>query len=108
RFTAQPGFSGIFASTPLALGRRIYVQDLDSNVFALDAATGSVVWRTRFRRMDGGPNGLAAGYGKVYGNTDRSTFALDAGTGKLVWSRALARRPAEAIDVAPVVANGLV
>jgi outer membrane protein assembly factor BamB len=108
RFTAQPGFSGIFASTPIALGGRVYLQDLDSNVYALDAATGRPVWRTLFRQLDGGPNGLAAGYGRIYGNTNRSAFALDARTGKLVWLRRLARPPAGGIDVAPVVANGLV
>ena len=108
RFTAQPGFSGIFASTPLVLGGRVYLQDLDSNVYALDAATGRLIWRTRFRQMDGGPNGLAAGYGRIYGNTNRSAFALEVQTGRLVWLQPLARPPAGAIDIAPVVANGLV
>jgi outer membrane protein assembly factor BamB len=108
RFTAQPGLSGIFASTPLVLGGRVYLQDLDSNVYALDAATGRLIWRTLFRQMDGGPNGLAVGYGRIYGNTKRSAFALEAQTGRLVWLRRLARPPAGAIDIAPVVANGLV
>jgi alcohol dehydrogenase (cytochrome c) len=108
RFTAQPGLSGIFASTPLALGGRVYVQDLDSNVFALDRRTGRLVWRRPFRRMDGGPNGLAAGYGRIYGNTDVSAFALDAATGALVWERRLTRPPSGTIDIAPSVANGLV
>jgi len=108
RFTAHPGFSGIFASTPLVLGGRVYVQDLDSNVYALDAASGRLVWQKRFSVLDGGPNGLGAGYGRIYGSTDRATFALDAQTGKLVWQRVLADPPAGAINIAPVVANGLV
>lgn len=108
RFTAHPGFSGIFASTPLVLGGRVYVQDLSSNVYAVDAASGRVVWRKRFSDLDGGPNGLGAGYGLIYGSTDRATFALDAQTGKLVWQRQLAVPPAGDINIAPVVANGLV
>jgi glucose dehydrogenase len=108
RFTVHPGFSGIFASTPLVLGDRVYVQDLSSNVYALDAVSGRVVWRKRFSDLDGGPNGLGAGYGRIYGSTDRSTFALDAQTGKLVWQRQLAVPPEGAINIAPVVANGLV
>jgi outer membrane protein assembly factor BamB len=108
RFTAPPGFSGVFASTPLVLGDRVYVQDLDSNVYALDAATGRLVWRKRFADLDGGPNGLGAGYGRIYGSTDRATFALDAQTGRLVWERQFAVPPAGAINIAPVVANGLV
>jgi alcohol dehydrogenase (cytochrome c) len=108
RLTARPGLSGIFASTPLVLGGRVYLQDLESNVYALDAADGRLVWRTRFRRRDDGPNGLGAGYGRIYGNTDVSAFALNARTGAIVWTRRLVRSANESIDIAPVAANGLV
>ena len=108
RFTTQPGLSGIYASTPLVLGGRVYLQDLNSNVYALDEATGRLLWRKRFAQMNGGPNGLAAGYGRVYGNTSRAAFALDAVTGELVWLRRLVHRRSAEIDVAPIAANGLV
>jgi outer membrane protein assembly factor BamB len=108
RFTSQPGLSGIFASTPLVLGGRVFVQDLNSNVYALDEATGRLLWRKRFAQMDGGPNGLAAGYGRIYGNTSRDVFALDAVTGELVWLRRLVNRRLAEIDIAPIVANDLV
>ena len=78
RFSTQPGLSGIYASTPLVLGGRVYLQDLNSNVYALDEATGRLLWRKRFAQRNGGPNGLAAGYGRIYGNTSRAAFALDA------------------------------
>jgi outer membrane protein assembly factor BamB len=67
-----------------------------------------VVWRTLFRQPSQGPNGLAAAGGRIYGNTARSAFALDAATGKLVWLRRLTGPLEQAIDVTPVVANGLV
>ena len=38
----------------------VYVQDLRSNVFALDRATGAVRWTARYRAPNDGPNGLAA------------------------------------------------
>lgn len=107
-FAGYPTSGGIFSSTPLALNGRIYVQDLDSDVFALDARTGRRIWRTRFLQVDGGPNGLAAGYGRIYGNTNRSAFALDAKTGKLIWLRRLTGPLEQAIDIAPQVAAGLV
>jgi len=100
--------SGVFASTPIAVDRRVYIQDLDSNVFALDAATGRLVWRTRVRQVSGGPNGLAAGGGRIYGNSSRSAFALDEATGKVIWRRTLVRGSNQAVDIAPQVANGLV
>jgi outer membrane protein assembly factor BamB len=108
RFTMHPGFSGVFASTPIVVGGRVYLQDLDSNVYALDLATGRLLWRHRFGDPDGGPNGLGAGDGKVFGNTDRATFALDAQTGALVWKRQLGDPPASDMNIAPVVGNGLV
>jgi outer membrane protein assembly factor BamB len=100
--------SGVFASTPIALGGRVYLQDLDSNVFAVDARTGRLVWKTHARQVSGGPNGLAAANGRIYGNTSRSTFALDAATGKVLWRRKLVHGANEAIDIAPQIANGRV
>jgi outer membrane protein assembly factor BamB len=108
RFPTPPGFSGVFASTPIVVGGRVYLQDLDSNVYALDLATGRLLWRHRFGDPDGGPNGLGVAGGKVFGNTDRATFALDARTGTLVWKRQLADPPSGDMNIAPVVAGGLV
>ena len=70
----------------------VYVQDLESNVSALDAVSGRLLWRKRFGQKDGGPNGLAGGDGRIYGSTARSAFALDERTGKLLWLRLLAPR----------------
>jgi outer membrane protein assembly factor BamB len=89
------------------IGERVYVQTLNSNVYALDARTGAVVWRRRFGRPSGGPNGLAAGDGRLYGNTDTAAFALDRATGRVLWTRRLTSR-AQPIDVAPVAAGDLV
>src|SRR5580698_6677217 len=57
---------GLFASTPLIDGDTVYVQDLRSNVFALDRATGKVRWVRRFGAINDGPNGLALGAGRIY------------------------------------------
>jgi outer membrane protein assembly factor BamB len=100
--------SGVFASTSIALGGLVFVQDLDSNVFALDARSGREVWRTRALSVSGGPNGLAAGEGRIYGNTSSNAFALDAATGKVLWRRKLVRTANQSIDIAPQFANGLV
>src|SRR6185437_5291324 len=100
--------SGVFASTPVVLDGHVYLQDLDSDVFALDARTGRLAWKTHARQVSGGPNGLTAADGRVYGSTNRSAFALDAATGKVVWRRKLVLRDNQAIDIAPQAANGLV
>lgn len=107
RFPEQPTFSGVAASTPLVVGGRVYVQTLNSNVYALDAQTGRVVWRRPFHRTSGGPNGLSAADGRLFGSTNTATFALDTASGRIVWERRLtdARQP---IDIAPLAAGGLV
>jgi outer membrane protein assembly factor BamB len=100
--------SGIFASTPIALDGRVYIQDLDSDVFALDSSTGKPVWKTHVRQVSGGPNGLAAGGGRIYGNSSRAAFALDGTTGKVLWRRTLVHGANQVIDIAPQFANGVV
>lgn len=108
RLRGEPAFSGLVASTPLVVGDTVYVQDLHSDVFAVDRETGAVRWVRRYRQENDGPNGLAVGYGKVFGNSATATFALDADTGREVWRRRLVRPNEDTIGIAPTVANGLV
>jgi outer membrane protein assembly factor BamB len=108
RFTGHPGFSGIFASTPVADRDTVYIEDLASNVFALRRSTGAVRWTRRFAAPNDGPNGLALGSGRVYGATDSAAFALDATTGRLLWRRHLTSPSEQFVDVAPVTWEGLV
>jgi alcohol dehydrogenase (cytochrome c) len=107
RFPGEAGFSGIAAATPLVSGGRVYVQDLNSDVYALEAVSGRLLWRHRYGRASGGPNGLALADGVLYGNTDTGAFALDARTGRERWLTRIttARNP---ITIAPAVAGGLV
>jgi outer membrane protein assembly factor BamB len=107
RIPGADTFSGVDTAAPVVDGETVYLQDMDSDVWALERETGRVLWHTSFRRRSPGPNGLAVDGGRVYGNTDRSTFALDAATGAVVWTRRLTTT-AQPIDVPPVVANGLV
>jgi alcohol dehydrogenase (cytochrome c) len=105
--TGTSGF-GAFASTPISLDGTVYIQDLDSNVFALDRTTGKVKWRHTFNRPSVGPNGVALGDGRIYGATATDAFALDAQTGKLLWRRKLTRNRHEGVDMTPQVFDGTV
>jgi outer membrane protein assembly factor BamB len=108
RFPVPPGPSGAFTATPVVAGGVVYVQDMRSNVYALDLKTGRVLWRRLFGDRNPGPNGLAVSGGRVYGATDASAFALDAASGRPVWRRFLVTPTARYVDIAPQVANGLV
>ena len=107
RLRGEPGFSGIDAATPVVLDGRVYLQDLNSDVYALSLADGHLLWRHGFGRPDGGPNGVAVANGVVYGNTDTSAFALSARTGVERWRTRLTR-PGNPVTIAPLVADGLV
>jgi alcohol dehydrogenase (cytochrome c) len=108
RFPFAPGTSGAFTATPVVAGGVVYVQDMKSNVYALDLKTGHVLWRHLFNATNPGPNGLAVTGRRVYGATDASAFALDAATGRPVWRHFLVTATARFVDIAPQVANGLV
>jgi outer membrane protein assembly factor BamB len=99
-FTGAGAF-GAFSSTPIVINGVVYLQDLNSNVYALDRSTGKLIWEHKFNSPNVGPDGVAYGYGRVYGGTKTSAFALDPSTGKLIWSRKLVRNGNEGIDMAP-------
>jgi outer membrane protein assembly factor BamB len=106
--TGARTFAGIFASTPVADADTIYLQDLQSDVYALDRESGKVRWAHRYRAANDGPNGLAVADGRVYGATDSDAFALSAQTGVELWRRHLTSASEQFVDIAPVVWEGFV
>jgi outer membrane protein assembly factor BamB len=103
-----PGESGAMTATPVIADGKVYLQDLKSNVFALDLRTGKIVWRRLFDAASPGPNGLAVADGRVYGVTDAAAFALSARTGRIIWRRLLARPVEQFVDTAPLAVGGRV
>lgn len=99
---------GSFASTPLVVGGTVYVQDLRSSVYALDARTGRLRWRYLQKAPNDGPNGLATAGARLFGATDTSVFALDRRTGRRLWARRLTNRYEQFVDIAPLAARRLV
>ena len=107
KLTGEGAF-GSFASTPIALGETVFLQDLDSNVYALNRSTGALEWKHLFKSSSVGPNGVAYGYDKLFGATETSAFALDPTDGHVLWTRKLTRNAKEGIDMAPTVFNDTV
>ncbi len=111
---------GTFAANPVTSpDGTVYLQDLDSNVSAVDLQTGRVLWKRAYNSQDIGPNGVTYAGGKVYGATAKFAFALNARTGKEVWRNTeLVPRVRQkgggelasgfGIDIQPQVANGMV
>jgi alcohol dehydrogenase (cytochrome c) len=99
---------GAYATTPVIVNGVVYVQDLDSNVYAISLATGKVLWTHDYNSANGGPDGVNVTGGVVYAATATSAVALDAATGTQLWSRTLAGNDHEGIAMAPGYDNGTV
>jgi outer membrane protein assembly factor BamB len=99
---------GSYASSPILSKGVLYSQDLASNVQAIEASSGDVLWTKKYELPDHGPNGVVVQGGMVYGATPTSAFALDQETGKQVWSVPLIQNEHEGIDMAPGYHDGIV
>jgi outer membrane protein assembly factor BamB len=86
----------------------VYVQDLDSDVFAISLATGKVLWTHDYNSPNGGPDGVTVADGVVYAATATAAVALAAATGAQLWSRTLTGNDHEGIAMAPGYNNGTV
>ena len=106
----ESGGYGTVTAIPLIAGEVIYLQDMASNVLAIDRATGEIIWRHDYHSFTAGPNGVALGYGRVYGSLGASpeVFALDANNGDEVWRTRLSANPAEFIFMQPTVYDSVV
>ncbi len=99
---------GAAASNPIILNGVVYLQDLASNVYAIDFETGDVLWMHEYDNPVVGPNGPGAGYGMVFAVSGVDTIAaLDMETGAEVWSKATStERPTGALQ--PYVFDNIV
>lgn len=99
---------GSYASSPIVSKGVIYSQDLASNVQAIEADSGDVLWTKSYELPNLGPNGLVVQDGKVFGVTSSEVFALDEETGKQLWSTILVRNEVEGVNLAPGYDKGIV
>jgi outer membrane protein assembly factor BamB len=72
-------------------GNRLFFGAYDSNVYALDASNGKLLWKAKSQERFGHPGEFyatpAIAYGRVFiGSTDGKEYAFGAGTGDLLWS----------------------
>lgn len=92
-WTFPTGGRGGLESAPIVADGRLYLVNQENNVFALDAATGKLIWNYVYkpskdaRPGTGKARGLAIGFGMLFmGTRENRLVALDARTGKEVWN----------------------
>lgn len=102
------GYGG-YATNPLVLDGRVYIQDLTSDVHVYDLQTGEVTWETPdWNESQLGPNGVAVGYGNVYAiDGEHEVVALSMEDGSQVWSTDLrTQNDSEGITIQPILFDG--
>jgi hypothetical protein len=94
--------SGVYSS-PAVANVVVYVGSRDNNVYALNAATGSLLWT--YTTGSGVYSSPAVVNGVVYvGSADNNTYALNAATGSLLWTYTTG----SGVYSSPAVVNGVV
>ncbi len=99
---------GAATTNPVILGNTVYFQDLKSNVYAVDLATGKRLWIKQYNMDNGGPNGVAVGYGKIFAVKGHYAVAALDTQGKELWSVTLPTNNNVGIDIQPTVYNNKV
>jgi len=96
---------GSMTASPIIIGETVYIQDMASNIWSINAATGEVNWTKEYNVSLLGPNGLAVAYGRVYGALGNSAevVSVDAETGEEYFRVTLSNNAYEGIDIAPLV-----
>lgn len=93
---------------PVLANGRVYVMDAETDVVAMDARSGQVIWRKSFhprnkRDKHGFGGGIAVSDGKLYvASGFRVVAQLDAETGAIGWTR----KTSAPIHGAPIVTHG--
>ena len=78
-------------ATPIAIDGVIYLSTSSARVYALDGASGRVIWEYRFNLGKGlgygkQNRGVAVGHGRVFlGTADNHMVAVDQATGEELW-----------------------
>ncbi|MPZ98937.1 MAG: PQQ-binding-like beta-propeller repeat protein [Dehalococcoidia bacterium] len=81
---------GAAAGAPIVAGDTVYVEDLGSNLYAVDLATGEQRWQYAGGPPTAGPVGPTYADGRVFIATGLGgVHAVDASTGEPIWAVAL-------------------
>jgi len=107
--SVNSGFGGMTA-TPIVIDDVVFLQDMMSNIFALDRTTGELRWQRSYFVPSAGPNGVAIAYGLLFATLgdNAEVVALDAKSGGERWRVQLSNNPGEGISMAPAVYDSTV
>ena len=95
---------GMCSTAPIIAGGIAYIEDTHSSINAIDMTTGRVKWTVNDGTVNPGPNGVALGWGKIFGIRGSDTVvAYDATSGKELWVKKVVDTATAGIDIQPTV-----
>lgn len=90
---------GAATTNPIIVGNIIYFQDLESNVYAVDFATGKQLWIKKYNLPISGPNGVAVKDDRIYAQKGHyEIVALDL-KGNVLWNKKISENQNAGIDI---------
>ena len=99
---------GAAATNPLILGNTVYLQDLKSNIYAIDFKTGKQLWTKEYNLDLVGPTGPAIGYGKIFAIKGHYEVAALDMKGNELWSTKISDNENVGMDIQLTAFNGMV
>ena len=116
--TSSSGDPSSFETTPVVGGGCVFIGSTGGTVYALDAATGQLVWKRQLDVPSPALGGAIVGAGALTGNAvielanqtgGPYAIALDRSTGAVLWrSPPIVTAPGDYTNASPIVAGGLV
>jgi len=70
------GLADGYVTTPVVVNGVVYTQDQESNVMAIQLATGKVLWTHDYNSLNGGPDGVNVVGGTAYTASRSATRGL--------------------------------
>ena len=96
------------SSNAIVSGGVVYHADQVTNVSAIDARTGALLWRNPINKPGLGQNGVTLANGRILVGYRAQLTSLDAKTGRRVWTTSLTSPLEGAVDMAPLAWSNLV
>lgn len=100
------GAFGTLTANPIILGDTLYLQDVNSNVYALNRESGEEQWVNQYDLAipSGGPNGMAIGYGAIaYAIGNSQVVLADQMTGEEFWTVDIEGPRGDSFTTAPLI-----
>ena len=96
------------STSPIVVDGVAYVQDQAGSVYAVDAASGRVKWRTKPLGFSVGPYGVSIGWGTLFAATPNGVAAFKLSNGTPLWNRQITTTPGQGVDTQTLAYGGRV